>query len=159
MLPIKNDTILDKISAQVYFYFCSLLYLNYNLSCFYYYSVFFYPASRPQCPLLRIFGIISNLRSNAFCFFFWKEGSFSLFKQLLTQLTISLGASPKPPGSASRRLEQSMLFREAEQRFWLLFLQKEGFLQFVKTFAHSINCFRGSTAPVKEFGFISGFQF
>jgi hypothetical protein len=40
---------------------------------------------------------------------------------------ISWGQAPKPPGSASPSFGHETLFREAEQRFLLLFLEKEDY--------------------------------
>jgi hypothetical protein len=70
----------------------------------------------------------SAKQNNAFCFFFWKKKKVIRYFFLATvdlAKTIFSGASPRPRGSASRRVRQAMVFREAEQRFLLLFLEKE----------------------------------
>jgi hypothetical protein len=45
---------------------------------------------------------------------------------LFTSMSCISGASPRPQGRLRRSLGRNMLFREAEQCFLLLFLEKEG---------------------------------
>jgi hypothetical protein len=60
----------------------------------------------------------SAKQNNAFCFFFWKR------RRLFDEL-VPWGHASKPPGSASPRLGYRIVFCEAEQRFLLLFPEKE----------------------------------
>jgi hypothetical protein len=54
----------------------------------------------------------------------------SIFSSIpLTNTIYYSGHAPRPPESASAISEQPMVFREAEQRFLLLFLEKEEYHQ------------------------------
>jgi hypothetical protein len=78
----------------------------------------------------RVFGQYTSAKqNNAFCFFFWKKKSISRLKRFLSSCVVKgwldiWGHAPRPPGSASPSF-WSVHFCEAEQRFLLLFLEKE----------------------------------
>jgi hypothetical protein len=46
---------------------------------------------------------------------------------------VNWGHAPKPPGSASPSFGLPTVFREAEQRFLLLFLEKEEYCQKIRS--------------------------